>query len=1357
MKLSELSVVARLVLFCMLCSSSTFAQSHQLIEDGTRGRLSLDGTWQAISVKGIVPSFPAPNTDAQWKPIEVPHRSATPFIENTGKGPYSNDAVEVVIDKQGKYKRDTGIAAWFKRTFIAPDQSAINHRRVKLYLHGAAFRSDVYLNGKHIGTSVQGLVPNSYDVTDALKPGQENQLLIGLSDRDALVDPVSRTLIAPCGGVSAGIWGRVELQLLSELHVDDLFVQTSVEKKQLVAEVAIINNASSTRTLTPMAVVYDCEGVSQCHLNDKPVTLKPGQMTTVRLQQDWIADNLWSPDMPYLYHIKVQLNENGRVIDDVKTDFGFREFTIKGLDFYLNGSKTRLLRNSMLTDLSAPQTQAWFGDIRGGSLREVIGRPYNSIRLHLGFNNDHLIDAADRVGLMVVPEAGWYHVKEYPATASEKYLPNLLEYFQRWVKLHRNHPSIVMWSLTNEHFWGRTGDEEMAIGKAVAQTVINADPTRPIQGDAEVTWNGVLPVINIHYPEGTAGNVRNEFPNSCLVIPNDLYWLQKGKLNTQAWRAEFVWDRPLVIGEYWDYSQDPDKMTSYVGDAIYDWQRWRFDSVKVSSDSPYIDTLRKATDVYRLQGVAGLNPWAGDRDDVMPRRGVRALDFHPNFFAGQTTSRSMVVFNETSNVLNYAHLKCRLIVDDRTVWQKEVKINGSPDLVQKVDVPIDMPMVLTNTKATLTVRLMAWAGGAFHQMGQRHSETVFIMPRTDLHGINTRDIVLLDDTGLTAKALATLGMEMIPVREIGEATLRDARLLIVGQHTNPSSFRGKIVSFVNAGGRLMILPQASDFSLTTGLPEPDVKHVASRVWQRSPHHPILQPFSDEQFSYWRPDHISARFNYSKLSVGGLRYLLDSGGLGGMRWSPLVEAPMGAGTILLCQMRVVDGLENEPMAGALLNAMIQYALDYKAPSHHPMRLLASNDKVEQVFKASGVLYSKQLQGEGPIFVDASHTLLPAEIQEINSSLARGGNVWLHGFDATNVGPLADILGFKPVMVERDKTVLTAALRGDDPLLAGLANYDFFWAKVRSGARADYFQEASATAPIGGDVLQLPNLNSGTVLSAPGLMVKIPRYSGTIFFDSVAWDKAYATEPTRVCRVVGTVAMNMGATIELAPQRAFSYFPVSLANHANRAYFDPEASDGQGGWTDQGPDNDMSFFLINHTGKFNGMDVTSIKFPVSQTFSDRPFLLIDPSRNMNKAVITFTGGGHDTQAFKRVDGIAVNHKAHMLWFLQTACWANNTNDAGKTQLRYVIHYDDGTTANFDQRVGIEIAEWWDPSNLPAAKVAWSGRNNMHSPIGIFVTPWENPHPDKTITSIDAIGDLGNAQVVLMAITGGVERRD
>ncbi|MFG0248876.1 MAG: glycoside hydrolase family 2 protein [Phycisphaeraceae bacterium JB051] len=1334
------------------------AQSASIIEDGNRGRISLDGTWDVIGVNGIIPQFPAPPASADWKTIQVPHRSAEPYLINKGAGPYTNGVVEKAVGKDGKYLRNENAVAWFKRSFKTPSAKDIAGRRIILYFHGLAYRSDVYLNGKLLGTSLQCLVPNSYDITDHLKPGKDNELLVGLTERDGIVDPQTQAALTPTSGVRAGIYGRVELQFLPTVRLDDVFVQTYVADKQFVLELTLLNKSDHDQTVTPMATVFDAQGVASCEVTDQPITIKAGQTKVIKLKKDWLADHLWSPEIPYLYNVRVQLHQNDQPVDMLQIPFGFREFTIKGTDFYLNGNKTRLLRISHLTYIPEEVEKALTGDIRSGTMREKSGRPVNSIRFHLGFNNEHQIRACDQLGFMAIPESGWYHVKEYNERGREKFLPNVLEYMERWIKLYRNHPSIVMWSLTNEHFWGRTGEVEMAIAKQVAQRAMQTDPTRPIQGDAEVTWDGTLPVINIHYPEGTSGDVRNVYPNSCLVIPNDLYWLKKGKLNTQAWRAEFVWDRPLVIGEYWDFGGDPDKKSSYCGDAIYDWERWRFDKVKKSPDSPYIDVVRKSTDVYRLQGVAGLNPWSGQQEDIMPTRGTRAMDFHPNFFAGEDATRKMIIFNESATRLDYPNLQCRIMVDGRTVWQKQVRVSGDAHNIQAVDVPIQIPNVAKPTKATFTAMMRFWSGGAFHQMGQRHTETIYIMPRTDLSDIKPQGIVVFDTHGDTTQTLTTLGMQVQGVKQIADDTLNNAKLLIVGRNTNPTPFRGKIINFAKQGGRVIVLSQESDFILGTGIPEPDTKHVASQVWKASPNHPVISAFGDEQFSYWKPNHIGTKFNFTKLSVGGIRYLLHSGGLGGMSWSPLVEVPQNKGTILLCQMQVIDAAKVEPMAGALLKSMIQYALDYTTPETKPLRVLANSDSVTQVLKAAGVSFTNGLEGGGPILVDATHHLNSDEIHEINSTLSRGGKVWLHGYDATNVQAVSEILGFQPAMSKRDDTVHTIALRGTNPLLDGLSNHDYFWSKVELGARRDYFEKSNPTAPIGGlDVLDLPTLDRGQVLGAPALMLDIPRDSGHIFFDGVTWDKAYATEPGRVCRIVGTLAMNMGATIDISPEREFTYFPVSLVNHANRAFFDQEAGDGKGGWTDQGPDNDMSFFLINHTGKFNGMDVTSVKFPVLQTFAKRPFLLIDPTRNNGKAVLTFTGGGHDPAALKQAKDIKVNRKATTLWFLQTACWVNNIKDAGKTQLRYVIHFDDGTSVNFDQRVGLELAEWWNPNQLAAAQVGWSGRNNMHSPIGIFVTPWENPYPNKTIQSIDAIGNLGKAQVVLLAITGGVERRD
>jgi len=159
----------RMLVICMTLLMSASAQT--LIESGTRGRLSLDGTWSVIGVDGILPVYPPPDEKAGWQTAEIPSQSAAPHIITQGSGPYTINALNALITRDSKFRRNSGIAAWFKRAFLAPSATSIGDRRIVLYMHGAAFRSDIYLNGQPVGTSVQALLPNSYDARSTLQSG----------------------------------------------------------------------------------------------------------------------------------------------------------------------------------------------------------------------------------------------------------------------------------------------------------------------------------------------------------------------------------------------------------------------------------------------------------------------------------------------------------------------------------------------------------------------------------------------------------------------------------------------------------------------------------------------------------------------------------------------------------------------------------------------------------------------------------------------------------------------------------------------------------------------------------------------------------------------------------------------------------------------------------------------------------------------------------------------------------------------------------------------------------------------------------------------------------------------------------
>ena len=1341
-----------LLVTCLLLGSVTHARADDggtapFILDGTRASLSLNGSWQVLPIRGLTFAYPPPQ--AGWKAEAVPERDSS--VINTTNGPYIPTAGEMLNAEGTGFKRADGMAAWYRRDFTMP-AAPLTGVRAMLHFGGMAFRSETWVNGTKIGTSVSGLLPIDYDITTLLRVGQVNHVVIGLAGREALVDVAAKSFIAPNGGTAAGIYGDVELRLVPEVSVSDVFVKTFVGAKRLEVEATVSNTGMSTRTVQPRVTILNSEGVPQTSVQGEALTVSPGQSQTVTLKKDWLAPHLWSPQTPSLYSAHVELRSAGSLIDTQEQRFGFREFEIRGKDFFLNGKRTVLLRDSLLTDLSAtPETAR-------GVVRSEAGQPYNTFRLHLGFNNEALIEAADEAGVMLTPEFGYYHTDAFVVGRSAAWLPNTLDYVRQFVRLHRNHPSIVIWNLDNETFWGDTDDAKMKIGDQILGAVRSLDPTRPQEADGDENWGGRLPIINVHYPEG-AGQLRKQYVNSGYLEPNDLYWFSDTGLN-QSWpNNNFVWDRPLVIGEYWDPGAiSNEEKTSFTGEEGYDYQKWsRQDrSGRDGQPSEYFDYLKRATDVYRLRGVAGVNPWGGKREDIMPQVAVRPLDFHPNFFGGRTGTRKVVVFNDTGDGFSSMNLQCSLIIGGTTVWDKTIESYVEPGRNRVFGIAFPCPDVRRTTKATLFVRLRCERGGSWSELS-RHEETIYLLPAERGTAQDMAGVMLLDTTGATATALRQIGSPLPAKTTLTEADLSKPTTLVIGAGTEAQPFRAIIGAFVRSGGRVLLLNQKYGVPLLPELAQTDDTHVATRTWIRSYGHPILAGVSEAQLSYWQPDNVVSTLTLQKPAVGKARSIIDAGGRFGLNWAPLLETAVGKGVVLQSQLNLVDRVEQEPLAGHLLLKLLRYCRSYQAPSRQPLRvLIGSNEALKQTLAACSVVTTPGLAGQGPVLLDSSYSPSAAQMQKLKSFLGTGGKIWIHGFSSASVSSVASLFPFKPQLTAFDPAVQSAVRRSDDPLLSNVSSQEFYWTRTDFGVRGDFFSKAQPTAKLGGEVLVLPNLEAGEALIEPGLLVKVPSGKGVLLFDTLLWENALGSETDKVSRLVTSLALNLGADVQIRAEKNYAYSQADLSRQANMGFYDEVAGDGKGGWTDQG-ENDMRFFLINHTGKAGGaaagMEVMESAFPTSMTFAGRPFRLIDPKQNGGRSVITLRSQGHDPTMPAQVMGIPFGHRAEKLWFLHTACWAVS-NAQHQEVGRYVIHYGDGTQSVFPLRYGLELSDWWDPKPLSNAKVAWSGKNGMHSPVGIYVSEWSNPQPTKVIQSIDLVGDKSEAQIVLLGITGGTE---
>jgi beta-galactosidase len=1348
----------------LLLLPGTFVAGQSLpaiLHDGERATLDLGGEWRAQSVSGLELHYPP--AESGWFPQKIPGR--TRVLDGPSVQSPWHTFIDRILAKDGQWIRKTGIAGWFERRFVYPEKLPPG-KRVHLVFHGISHKTETWLNGTRLGASVQALTPLRYDITDTLKTGgAENRLFVALAAQEGLVDLETRTFVAPTAGAPSGIWGRVELQILPAIRIDDIFVKTSVKERRIEFETTLVNETRAPVTLLIDGLIVDKNNIPQTDLPPREIRLVPGETRTLALTKNWIAPVLWTPDTPALYHVRLRARDAARPDDETDRHtvrFGCREFEIRGRDFYLNGIRTVLLRDSTLYNMALPATPRILDE-----LRSTAARPFNTIRLHHGLNNTAVLDLCDELGIMAIPESAWVNMSgKYSREHPHLWLPNVLDYTRALIRLHRNRPSVIMWSLTNESLWGTTDPTSMAIADQLIAAATEADPTRPLQGDAEVTWGGRLPVINIHYPESSIENsLRARYPHSGLVFPNDLYWLSQTSENS-SWRARFAWDRPLVIGEYWHLTGDAESKSGYMGDTVFDWTEQKPGGrLRETFAAP----LQMITDAYRVQGVAGLNPWIGDRAAIMPPVAVRPLDYFPNFFAGQTQARKVVVFNDTRTAWDRMHLLCTLRIGERTVWENKLPAQTAPGerTVMEIQIPIpyfppSRPDAPAATRANLTVRLMHIHGERARLLHQ-YEETLFIMPRAALAPA-TGNIRLLDATGATAAALGKLGWAPPHTQTLSPQTLAGARLLIIGDDTEPAPAEQKLIAgFAAAGGSVLILRQDTRAPLASALPwlpAPDAAHVSTRAWPRAAAHPVLNGLDPRQLSWWRPDHLVSRKTFPKPSTGDYRLLLDTGGQFGLRWSPLLEIPHGQGLFILSQLNLVDRVDDEPLAGHLLERLIRAALAHRPRAAAPLRLLAApGSKIPAALSAAGIDHTPapaDLASDaatGPILLADGLAPTPARLDSLRAHLAAGGNVWIHGYNKETLPAIASLFPFPPELEDYPKNIKTAALRIRDPLLDNLASFDFFWAKTNLGRLS---QGAQPTAPLGGPALRIPSDDTTAIpLLNPALLVRIPVGPGHLLFDNLRWEDALVTETDKAARIVSTLAINQGA--RAAPRgeapRYDNHFFVDLSTHANMGYHDRVADDGTGGWTDQG-DNDMRFFLINHTGREGGLDtgmeVEAEIFPSRMEFAGQPFRLIDPARNSGHAIISLRGTGHGARLPDAIRAIPVARRADTLWLLHAASWASPK--VHQNVARITVHYADATTAAIPIRYGLETSDWWTPVAVPNSRIAWTGRNLLHSPVGIYSTAWTNPHPDKEIRTLDIQAALGPTQFVLLAITGG-----
>ena len=373
-----------------------------------------------------------------WMKVDIPHdwAIAGPFDKkwDLQKVAITQNGETEATEKSGRSGALPWIGeGWYKTTVDIP----VGYDTAELVFDGAMSDPRVTINGQEAGHWAYGYNAFRVDATPYIKSGK-----LDINVHLQNVEESSRWY------PGAGLYRPVTLILKQKAHFDDwsLYARTmSLEKDKAVVEVeGRTVNAAGMHVFLQLTCPDGREASNE-----------------VRIEHDgkfyakFVLKNpqLWSPETPNLHTLNVWLSDmkNMRRMDSKTMKIGVRTVRIdREHGFQLNGKSLKLKGVCLHHDLgplgAAINKTAL---IRQVKMMKAMG--CNAIRTSHNMPSTWQMDICDSLGMMVMAES--FDMWIYPKCKN-----GYARHFQEWatkditnlVLNHRNHPSIVMWSIGNE-------------------------------------------------------------------------------------------------------------------------------------------------------------------------------------------------------------------------------------------------------------------------------------------------------------------------------------------------------------------------------------------------------------------------------------------------------------------------------------------------------------------------------------------------------------------------------------------------------------------------------------------------------------------------------------------------------------------------------------------------------------------------------------------------------------------------------------------------------------------------------------------------------------------------------------------
>jgi len=439
-----------------------------------RKRININREWKFEI--GDHPGAEKPGfADSKWDNINLPHNFSIPYFRSaqwyTGYG-------------------------WYRKYIDVP--SGWNGKRISVEFEGAFREAEVYVNGTAVGTHRGGYTGFTLDITGQLHPGR-NVLAVRLNNN-------WNARLAPRNGdhnFTGGIYRDVYLVVTNPVHVTwyGTYITTPKVSKSagtINIKTEVKNDGRLSKKYTLKTDIVGPEGKTVASVSSVLFINKGATITYDQTIPALKNPQLWHPQHPFMYKAISSVTDGKNIVDKYETPFGIRWLRwtadsglfINGEHYYFRGADVHQDHAGWANAITNAAITRDVKMIKDCGMDFIRGSHYP--------HDPSFSDACDSLGVLLWEEndfwgssgteketGNWFDgAGAYPINASDQpaFEQSVKNDLTEMIRIHRNHPSIIVWSMCNEPFFtdGSTMPRVRAFLTQLTKLAHQLDPSRPV-------------------------------------------------------------------------------------------------------------------------------------------------------------------------------------------------------------------------------------------------------------------------------------------------------------------------------------------------------------------------------------------------------------------------------------------------------------------------------------------------------------------------------------------------------------------------------------------------------------------------------------------------------------------------------------------------------------------------------------------------------------------------------------------------------------------------------------------------------------------------------------------------------------